>query len=44
MQLGLGDAGAADAKDDESARDSRSRLRFWRRDEGEGDDGDAGDK
>ena len=31
-------------KDDESARDSRSRLRFWRRDEGESDDGDTGDK
>jgi hypothetical protein len=31
-------------KEDDGARDSRSRLRFWRRDEGEGDDGDAGDK
>jgi hypothetical protein len=34
------------AKDDEAAagRDSRSRLRFWRRDEGEGDEGDGTDK
>ncbi|MDX2088144.1 MAG: hypothetical protein SFX73_09845 [Kofleriaceae bacterium] len=31
-------------KDDDASRDSRSRLRFWRRDESEGDDGDAGDK
>ena len=31
-------------KDDKEGRDSRSRLRFWRRDEGESDPSDTGDK
>ncbi|HVK85238.1 MAG TPA: hypothetical protein VM513_14070 [Kofleriaceae bacterium] len=32
-----------EAKDEDATRDSRSRLRFWRRDEGESDEGDDGD-
>jgi hypothetical protein len=34
-----------DSKDDDVARDSRSRLRFWRRDGGsDGDEDDSHDK
>jgi hypothetical protein len=33
-----------DDKDGANNRDSRSRLRFWRRDDGEGDGGDTSDK
>jgi hypothetical protein len=31
-------------KDDKEGRDSRSRLRFWRRDDGESDPNDTSDK
>lgn len=39
------EADKADGKDEGAGRDSRSRLRFWRRDGGgDGDGGDTGDK